>query len=124
MALCDHTLWKELPLRTNREIVQLLKQLKGNSAIYTFPIPKLERIRYEKKWIVKSNKWVVPTRENAGPIPYNLKIYKSIIYFALTPEFMNHTLYDVVAINLSKFLKDALAPEENFYSTLFMIPGT
>ena len=115
---------KELPLRTNREIVQLLKQLEGNSAICASPIPKPERIRYEKKWIVKSNRWVIPTKENAGPIPYNLTIHKSMIYFALTPEFVNYTLYDAVAISLSKFLKDALAPEENFYSTLFMIPGT
>ena len=40
---------KELPLRTNNEIVQLLKQLKGNSAVRAFPIPKWERERYQKK---------------------------------------------------------------------------
>ena len=67
---------------------------------------------------------LVPTKEDAGPIPFNLKIYKSMIYFALTPEFVNYTLNDEVAVTLSRFLKDALVPEELFYSTLFMIPGT
>ena len=46
-----------------------------------------------------------------------------MIYFALSPEFVNYTLNDEVAIALSEFLKDALIPEESFYSTLFMIPG-
>ena len=63
------------------------------------------------------------TDVEAGPIPFNLTMYKSTIYFALTPEFVNYTLNDDVAIALSRFLKDALAPEENFYSTLYMIPG-
>ena len=114
---------KELPLRTNREIVHLLKSLKGNSAIRAFPVPKWGRKRYEKKWIVKSKTWVAPTKEDAGPIPYNLTIYKSMIYFALTPEFVNYALNDEVAIALSKFLRNAFSPEEHFYSTLFMIPG-
>ena len=116
---------KELPLRTNKEIVQLLWQLKGNSAVRTSPISKWEQIRYEKKWTLdKNTSKLVQADENAGPIPYNLTIYKSMIYFALTPEFVNYTLNDEIAIALSRFLKDALIPEESFYSTLFMIPGT
>ena len=115
---------KELPLRTNGEIVQLLKRFKGNSAIHAFPIPRSDRMRYKIKWTLDKNmSKLVPTKEDAGPIPYNLTIYKSMIYFALTPEFVNYTLNDEVAIALSKFLKDALIPEESFYSTLFMIPG-
>ena len=114
---------KELPLRTNKEIVHLLKGLKGNSAVFASPVPKSERIRFEKKWIFKSKTEIIPTKEDAGPVPYNLTIYKSMMFFALTPEFVNFTLNDEVAIALAKFLRDAFAPEEHFYSTLFMIPG-
>ena len=46
-----------------------------------------------------------------------------MIYFGLTPGFVNYTLNDEVAITLSRFLNYALIPEELFYSTLFMIPG-
>ena len=52
-----------------------------------------------------------------------LTIYKSMVYFALTPEFVDYVLNDKIAIALTKFLKDAFIPEEFFYSTLFMIPG-
>ena len=113
---------KELPLRTNREIVQLLKPLKGTSAIRTLPAPLSEYKRFNMTWN-KTERYYVPTQMRAEPIPYNLTIYKSMIYFALTPEFVNYVLNDEVAIALSKFLKDAYIPEEHFYSTLFMIQG-
>ena len=116
---------KELPLRTNREIVLLLKTLRGTSAVRAFPTPQLEHKRYERKWIEDDNRLAryLPTQEEAGPIPYNLTIYKSMVYFALTPGFVNYVLNDTVAVALSKFLRDAYIPEEHFYSTLFMIPG-
>ena len=115
---------KELPLRTNKEMVQLLRPLKGSSAIRSIPMPRWERVRYKKRWTFdESTSELIPVDENTSPIPYNLKIYKSLIYFALTPAFVNYTLNDEVAIALSRFLKDALIPEESFYSTLFMIPG-
>ena len=42
---------KELPLRTNQEIVQLLKPLKGTSAIRAFPVPPPEYKRFNMTWI-------------------------------------------------------------------------
>ena len=98
---------KELPLRTNSEIVNILKDLNGMSAVRAHPI----------------HIPLVRTGKNVGPVPFNLTIYKSLVYFALTPEFVDYVLNDEVAIALSKFLKDAFIPEEYFYSTLFMIPG-
>ena len=116
---------KELPLRTNREMVQLLKPLKGTSAIRTFRVPPFEYNRFNNTWNKtegSSDKYFsVQTR--AEPIPYNLTMYKSMAYFALAPEFVDYMLNDKVAITLSKFLRDAYIPEEHFYSTLFMISG-
>ena len=105
---------KELPLRTNSEIVHLLKDLNGMSAVRAHPIriPQLDRLKFHNGH-----------GEEAGPVPFNLTIYKSMVYFALTPEFVDYVLNDKVAIALFKFLKDAYIPEEYFYSTLFMIPG-
>ena len=114
---------KELPLRTNNEIVRLLKRLNGTSAICASSPPRWEHIRYERKWKVDKASNYSPTKEKAGPIPYNLTMYKSMVYFALTQEFVNYVLSNTVAIALSKFLIDALIPEEHFYSTLFMNPG-
>ena len=113
---------KELPLRTNREMVQLLKNLNGTSAINTHLPSKSEQDRYTRKWAEIDNQYYI-TQESAGPIPYNLTMYKSMVYFALTPEFVEYVLYNKVANALRKFLKDAFIPEEHYYSTLFMIPG-
>ena len=113
---------KELPLRTNREMVQLLKNLNGTSAINTHLPSKSEQDRYTRKWAEIDNQYYI-TQESAGPIPYNLTMYKSMVYFALTPEFVEYVLYNKVANTLHEFIKDALIPEEHFYSTLFMIPG-
>ena len=114
---------KELPLRTNNEIVYLLKRLNGTSAIRASSPPRWEHIRYERKWKVDKASNYYPTKEKAGPIPYSLTMYKSMVYVALTQEFVNYVLSDEIAIALSDFLSDALIPEEHFYSTLFMIPG-
>lgn len=97
---------KELPLRTNRELVQLLKELNGTSSVLAHATPKSNYDRFR-----------------AGPIPYNLTVYKSLVYFALTPVFTEYVLYNKVAITLYKFLESADVPEEHYYSTLFMIPG-
>ena len=113
---------KELPLRTNKEMVQLLRPLKGSSAVDAFPMPRYELVRFQKKWTV--DKGTSSLVQNAGPIPFNLMIYKNVIYFALTPEFVNYTLNDEVTVALSRFLKDTLVPEKSFYCTLFIIPGT
>ena len=44
---------KELPLRTNKEMVQLLWQLKGSSAVRSHPMRrKYELVRFKKKWTV------------------------------------------------------------------------
>ena len=115
---------KEVPLRTNKEMVQLLWPLEGSSAVRSFAMPESELVRFQKKWTLrKARSKLIQTKEDAGPIPYNLTIFKSMIYFALTPEFVNYTLNDEVAIALARFLKYALVPEESFYSTLFMIQG-
>ena len=116
---------KELPLRTNREIVYLLKSLNGTSAVHALSTPDWEQKRFTHKWTqdeMQPSKYY-PTQELAGPIPFNLTIYKSMVYFALSPEFVEYVLYDPVAVALIRFLKDAYIPEEHFYSTLFMIPG-
>ena len=95
------------------------------SAVRAFLASQQEYKRFNTTWTEDENGHdkYVSTQKQAGPIPYNLTMYKSMVYFALTPEFVNYVLNDAVAIALSKFLNDAYIPEEHFYSTLFMIPG-
>ena len=115
---------KELPLRTNLEIIRLLKPLNGTSALIHFDVPADDRWRYEVRSYSNSRGNLIRTRHKLGPVPHHLKVYKNLAYFGLTPEFVNYILYDSVAKDLLKFMhKGVSSAEEHFYSTLFALPG-
>ena len=115
---------KELPLRTNLEIVRLLKPLNGTSALVHFDLPDEDRWRIEVKTYTNSRGKLIRSRRKLGPIPHNLKIYKSLAYFGLTPEFVDYILHDTIAQDLLNFMhKGVSSAEEHFYSTLYLLPG-
>ena len=115
---------KELPIRTNREIVQLLKPLNGTSALIHLDVPEEERWRIERKSFINSRGKLFQSRKRLGPVPYNLKIHKSSAYFGLTPQFVDYILHDEKANALLNFMhRGVSSAEEHFYSTLFVLPG-
>lgn len=115
---------KELPLRTNSEIVKVLKPLNGTSAVTHFDLPAEDRWRVERRSYSNGKGGIIQTRRKLGAIPHKLKIYKSLAYFGLTPEFVDFILHDSKATDLLWFMhKGVSSAEEHFYSTLFAIPG-
>lgn len=115
---------KELPLRTNLEIVRLLKPLNGTSALVHFDLPDEDRWRIEVKSFANRKGQIIRSRKKLGPVPHNLKIYKSLAYFGLSPEFVDYILHDQIAQDLLKFMhKGVSSAEEHFYSTLYHLPG-
>ena len=116
---------KELPIRTNREIVQLLEPLNGTSALIPLDVPDEDQWRIKKKAYVNRQGKVIHTRRRLGPVPYNLKVYKSSAYVGLTSQFVDYILHDHKANALLYFMhRGVSSAEEHFYSTLFMLPGT
>ena len=70
---------RELPLKTNREIVQSLIKLNGSSAMNSGEVPpNLARLNFRS---VSYN--VRRIRKKLGPVPYGLQFYKFISYMAL-----------------------------------------
>ena len=114
----------ELPLRTNAEVVQLLKPLKGMSSVKLVgPDGRDERKYRFKNSLNKLTGWVNLRDEQMPPPPYNMKIYKSWAYVALSYDFVEYFLCSEVGLTLRDYLKDAFIPEENVYPMLFMKPG-
>ena len=69
---------RELPLKTNREIVQSLIKLNGSSATNSGEVPpNMARLNFRS---VLFN----GTEKKLGPVLYGLQFYKSISYMALT----------------------------------------
>ena len=112
---------KEIPLRTNREMVQALSKLNGTSAIKLSTLNTV-RTRYEFRHILK-NGAVVQTEERLGPIPFNLTMQKSTAYVALTEPFVDFLLHNKTAVTFRKYMENTKIPDEHFIATLFTVPG-
>ena len=116
---------RELPLKTNREIVQSLMRLNGSSAINSGELPNRDRV---ERFLFKANLsggHNVMTQTKLGPVPHNLKLYKSSNYMAVARSFVSFLLTNNTAVALREYLKDVDVPEEHFYSTLYQpdVPG-
>lgn len=116
---------KEVPLRTNAEIVAMLKPLNGTSSVQMVGADGLDDGKFKWKWSLnKMTGWIAKKDEPFPPIPYGLKVYKSWAYVALSYQFVEHSLCSPVGRALREYMKDVKIPEENFYAMLFMQPET
>ena len=114
---------RELPLKTNREIVQSLIKLNGSSAMNSYELPNGNRV---DRFLVKANLshgHITKTQTKLGPVPYNLKLYKAFNFMAVVRSFVSFLLTNTTAVAFREYLKDVKIPEEHFYSTLHRVPG-
>ena len=115
---------KELPLRTNSEIVSLLKPLNGMSSIMLIGPNGGDDYKFRFKWSLSSVTGRISMRDvQMSSPPYNMKVYKSWAYVALSYTFVEYYLCSEVGNDLREYMKDAYIPEENVYAMLFMKPG-
>ena len=118
---------RELPLKTNREIVESLVTLKGHSAI------KTGRVHTDSQSYLARDrfKWKVEEDYHKGKLTYTHKklkkppipIYKSTNFIAASRQFVNFFLTDKRAIEFRNYLKVVKIPEEEFYASLIHLPG-
>ena len=112
----------ELPLRTNREVVEMLQIASGHSIIDAYDImdPTNDlRLKYKVNQISLWNKkMTVLSTNRLGSIPGDLKVYKSECFVALTPHFVQFLLEDSLAQRYFRYLQEVSCPEEFFYATM------
>jgi hypothetical protein len=102
----------EFPLRTNSELVQILKTYNGSNDM---EIIKNESIaeRYKQKWFFSHDSSEPFTlHEPHTPPPFGLKIFKSSAFFAMTKKFVYYAMYSKVANDLLKWSNDTYSPDE------------
>ncbi|XP_069880692.1 N-acetyllactosaminide beta-1,6-N-acetylglucosaminyl-transferase isoform X4 [Dipodomys merriami] len=121
-----NTCGQDFPLKTNREIVQYLKGLKGKNLTPGVlpPAHAIERTKFvHKELLDRKNSYVHKTAKLKTPPPHNMAIYFGTAYVALTREFANFVLQDQQALDLLSWSKDTYSPDEHFWVTLNRIPG-
>lgn len=109
---------KEVPLRTNREMVHLLKQMNGLPALLAHNFTGNEKWVKLHHMIIKKNICKRTSKIQNKPIPYGMNLLKSMAYFSLTPEFTNFVLNSPEGKALYEYLKPVKGPEEAFFGTL------
>ena len=116
---------KELPLRTNREIVTRLMKLNGSSSIFAYKAGRFsDRIRHKVGLNKKGNKIAISRHVNLGNPPFNdTQLYKSSSYNAISLELANYLIFNENASKIHNFFKNCKSSEEHFYATVYMMPG-
>ena len=115
---------KEVPLKTNKEIVRTLMKLNDTSAVELKQVPKGEKKAYwTYKYLLSRNRVKRKSQIKLRPPPYNLVMSKSLAYFSLSAQFVDFLLHNEKAIVFRKFTEDTFVPEEHFIPTLFATTG-
>jgi hypothetical protein len=114
------------PLKTNAEIVNILKLYKGCSSIETLNGNNHWK-RFYTSWKVV-NSAIRNTNKTKAPPPYNITIGKGSAYGVFSRDFVKYAINDDKAKYLTEWLKDTYSPDELFWATLALnthlqIPG-
>ena len=126
---------RELPLKTNRHLVQSLRNMDGASVVSPYRIDDFrlkttfsESVRFDTARRMKStvSELTVKDFENNNDFlgRHSLKIYKSMAYNALSRPFVHYVLNDrTMQLFRQWIVKYCQTPEEFFYAMAFMMPG-
>ena len=120
----------ELPLVTNREMVEALEPLNGINAITSgITINRLDNKsiiyrKFTRKAKIFPRIGMRLTDELLGPVPFNLTMYKSADSpnSAFSRKFVHFALTDNRAIALFNYLQNVLSAVEFFFNTLNNLP--
>ncbi|KAM9228287.1 N-acetyllactosaminide beta-1,6-N-acetylglucosaminyl-transferase [Leptosomus discolor] len=121
-----NTCSQDFPLKTNREIVWLLKGLRGkNITPRVLPPPHVTSCtkHVHKEGARHNASGLVTPWLHKAPPPHNVTIYFGSAYMAVTQPFVEFVLQDQRAINLLAWSEDTYSPDEHFWVTLNSIPG-
>lgn len=108
----------EFPLRTNSELIKIIKIYNGSNEIELVKIDSfLERVEYE--WIEdnRSNS-IFKTNVKKKEPPHGYKIYKGYSSYLISKAFAKYAIFDQRAQDFLKWTRNTYSPDEIFWSTL------
>ena len=114
---------REIPLKTNREIVESLKKLNGYTALNLGHLtPNFWTSRFKFKYNINKKGNMYRTHQRQSKPPKGIKIYKSMNFIAASRQFVRFLLYNPLSTSLHMYLGTVYVPEEHFYSSLYALP--
>ncbi|XP_037536007.1 beta-1,3-galactosyl-O-glycosyl-glycoprotein beta-1,6-N-acetylglucosaminyltransferase [Nematolebias whitei] len=113
---------QDFPLKTNLEMVRMLRSLRGSNSLESENMPA------EKRWRISNvhqiiNGMVKRTNKLKDPPPFNLPIKSGNAYIVVTRGFVRSVLEDTRIGTLTEWFKDTYSPDEFLWATIQRIPG-
>ncbi|AWP07192.1 hypothetical protein SMAX5B_016604 [Scophthalmus maximus] len=113
---------QDFPLKTNLEIVRMLRSLNGGNSLES------EKLPAEKMWRVTNVHQIVDgqiqgTGKAKEPPPFNLPILSGSAYFVVNRGFIRSVLEDKRILALMEWAKETYSPDEFLWATIQRIPG-
>ncbi|XP_070760955.1 beta-1,3-galactosyl-O-glycosyl-glycoprotein beta-1,6-N-acetylglucosaminyltransferase-like [Enoplosus armatus] len=113
---------QDFPLKTNLEIVRILRSLRGGNSLESEELPE------EKKWRVSNVHQIVDGQiQGAGkakePPPFNLPILSGNAYIVVNRGYIRSVLEDNRVQALIEWANDTYSPDEFLWATIQRIPG-
>lgn len=114
-----NTAAQAFPIRSNGEMVKILKIYNGANDIEGIYGSKILRSRFQLEWRedLKWNNVEMTGRNNPRP-PDSLDIVKGSAYGIFSRAFVDFAIHDQRAINLLNWSRKTLTPDEHYWATL------
>ncbi|XP_075067104.1 beta-1,3-galactosyl-O-glycosyl-glycoprotein beta-1,6-N-acetylglucosaminyltransferase [Mixophyes fleayi] len=111
----------DFPIKTNREMVQMLKALKGENSLETEKMPAHKETRWRKHYEI-SGSGIQKTDIDKMPPPFQIPVFSGSAYFVLSRALVNYVLTNDKIRTFLEWSKDTFSPDEFLWATLHRIP--
>ncbi|KAM4052716.1 beta-1,3-galactosyl-O-glycosyl-glycoprotein beta-1,6-N-acetylglucosaminyltransferase [Anomaloglossus baeobatrachus] len=111
----------DFPIKTNREMVQMLKALKGENSLETEKMPSHKEVRWKKHYEINDH-GIQKTNDNKEPPPFEIPVFSGSAYFVLSRAFVSHVLEKDKIRTFLKWSEDTYSPDEFLWATLHRFP--
>ncbi|KAM9137684.1 beta-1,3-galactosyl-O-glycosyl-glycoprotein beta-1,6-N-acetylglucosaminyltransferase isoform 1-T2 [Pangshura tecta] len=111
----------DFPIKTNQEMVEKLKALKGENSLETEKMPSNKEIRWKKHYEIVDGKL-----KNMGidkqPPPLSTPVFSGSAYFVASRRFVEYVLENSKILEFIEWAKDTYSPDEYLWATIQRIP--
>ncbi|XP_062985428.1 beta-1,3-galactosyl-O-glycosyl-glycoprotein beta-1,6-N-acetylglucosaminyltransferase [Elgaria multicarinata webbii] len=111
----------DFPIKTNQEIVERLKALKGENSLETEKMPANKEARWKKHHEIVDGKVKKMGTDKQHP-PLNTPIFSGSAYFVVSRRFVEYVLENSQILAFVEWAKDTYSPDEYLWATIQRIP--
>lgn len=116
-----NTCGTDFPIKTNWEMVQTLKALKGANSMESEATNDYKKGRWQYHHNVTHS--VIRTDVKKSPPPISSPMFSGNAYFVVSRAFVKHVMKDREVRQLLEWEKDTYSPDEHLWATLQRMPS-